>query len=121
MEFYQSNEGHRKKPTLNNPHQMRSGGRDDFTKGPKPKNGGHKEHFTKAPNIRNGGLEKQAKTADTTHHKDPNRTEKAWWRPPANGVQNGPRFMNFGAHGQPRPKEGVISRKESLFQRLFEA
>ncbi len=56
---------------------MISGSGDDFTKAPKPKNGGHNGHFTKAPNIRNGGPKKQAKTADITHHKDPNRTEKA--------------------------------------------
>jgi hypothetical protein len=113
MELNQSNEGQRKKPTLNNPHPFRqdSGGGDDFTKAPKPKNGGHngddftkapkpknggpRKHFTKAPNIRNGGLKKQAKTADITHHKDPNRTEKAWWRPPANEVQKRPRIQEF--------------------------
>jgi hypothetical protein len=83
MKFYQSNEGQRKKPTLNNPHPFRqdSGGGDDITKAPKPKNGGPRGRFTKAPNIRNGGPKKQAKPPDievrNAHHKDPNRTEKA--------------------------------------------
>ncbi len=121
MELNQSNEEQRKKPTLNNPHPFRqdSGGGDDIIKAPKPKNGGPKGHFTKAPNIRNGGLKKQAKTADITHHKDSNRTEKTWWRPPANGVQKRPRIQEFsdGQYGfshQGMQHTGLGQKRELL-------
>jgi hypothetical protein len=47
------------------------------------KNGGLKKH--KKPRITN---QKEVKNSHRkAHHKDPNRTEKAWWRPPANEVQ----------------------------------
>jgi hypothetical protein len=88
MKVNQSDEG-QKNPSLNNPHSSRqvdSGGGDHFTKASN-KNGDRKGHFIKAPHLKNGGPKKQAKSPDITHHKDPNRTAKAWWRPPTNGVQ----------------------------------
>jgi hypothetical protein len=88
MELNQSDEAQRN-PSLNNPHSSRQidlGGGDQFTKAPNT-NGGRKGHFIKAPNLKNGGPKKQAKSVAKTHHKDPNRTAKAWWRPPANGFQ----------------------------------
>jgi hypothetical protein len=36
--------------------------------------------------LKNDGHKKQAKSPDITHHNNSNRTEKAWWRPPTNGV-----------------------------------
>ncbi len=96
MEINQSDEGQRN-PSLNNPHpsrQIDSGGGDHFTKAPNT-NGGPKRRFTKAPNLKNSSPKKQAKSPDITHHKDPNRTEKAWWRPPANGVQKRPPNQGF--------------------------
>jgi Fe-S cluster assembly ATPase SufC len=42
--------------------------------------------------MKNGGPKKQAKSPDITHHKDPNRTKKAWWRPSANEVQITPQM-----------------------------
>jgi hypothetical protein len=45
--------------------------------------------------LKNGGPKKQAKSPDITHHKDPNRTQKAWWRPPANGVEKRPSIEGF--------------------------
>jgi hypothetical protein len=119
MELNQSDEG-QQNPSLNNPHPSRQ-----------VDSGGGGEHFTKASNLKNGGPQKherlkQANPTITnqkevenshrkTHHKDPNRTEKAWWRPPANGIQitpangakNGPKLkdfqvvsMDFSKHGQ---------------------
>ncbi len=85
MKLNQSDEGQRNKTSLNNPHpsrQVDSGGGDHLTKA---LNGGPKGRFTKAANIKNGGPKKQANPTITnqkvmrkTHHKDPNRTEKAW-------------------------------------------
>jgi hypothetical protein len=97
MELNQSDEA-QQNPSLNNPHSSRQvdsgGGEDQFTKAPNS-NGGPKGRFTKALND---GLNKHKKPLITnqkevenshrkTHHKDPNRTAKAWWRPPANEVQ----------------------------------
>jgi hypothetical protein len=82
MELNQSDEGQQKNPSLNNPHPSRQvdsgGGGYHLTKAPNTKNGGRKRRFTKAPNLKNGGPKKQAKSPDITHHKDPNRTQKAW-------------------------------------------
>ncbi len=98
MELNQSGEGQRN-PSFNNPHSSRQvdsgGGGDHLTKA---LNDGPKGRFTKAPNMKNGGLKKHKKPRITnqkeveyshrkTHQKDPNRTAKAWWRPPANGFQ----------------------------------
>jgi hypothetical protein len=103
MELNQSDEA-QQNSSLNNPHRSRQidsgGGGDHFTRAPNT-NGGPKRRFIKAPNIKNGGHNKHKKSPITnqkevesshrkTHHKDPNRTEKAWWRPPANGVQINP-------------------------------
>ncbi len=77
MKFNQLNEKHRKKLALNNSHLMISDSEDDFTKVQKSKNDDLKERFIKALNIRNDDLKKQAKTADITHYKSSNRTEKA--------------------------------------------
>ncbi len=88
MELNQSDEGQRN-ASLNNSHSSRqvdSGGGDHFTKASNT-NGGLKGHLIKAPHLKNGGQKKQAKSPDITHHKDLNRTAKAWWRPPAKGVQ----------------------------------
>ncbi len=89
MELNQSDDG-QQNLSLNNPHSSRQidsgGGGDQFIKASNT-NGGRKEHFTKAPNLKNGGLKKQAKSVAKTHHKDSNRTKKAWWRPLTNGVQ----------------------------------
>jgi hypothetical protein len=94
MDLNQSDEG-QQNPSLNNSHPSRQvdsgGGGDQFTKASNA-NGGPKERFTKAPHSENGGLKKQAKSVAKTHHKDSNRTEKAWWRPPANGVQITPQM-----------------------------
>jgi hypothetical protein len=80
MKLNQSDEGQRKKPSLNNPHpsrQIDSGSDEDhFTKAPNT-NDDLKERFTKAPNLKNDDPKKQAKSPDITHHKDPNRTAKA--------------------------------------------
>jgi hypothetical protein len=96
MELNQSDEGQRN-PSLNNPHSSRqidSGGGDHFTKASNT-NDGPKGRFTKAPNLKDGGPKKQAKSVAKTHHKDPNRTAKAWWRPPANGVRKRPPMEEF--------------------------
>jgi hypothetical protein len=85
MELNQSDEA-QQNPSLNNPHSSRqvdSGGGDHFTKAPNIKNGGPNKH--KKPPITN--QKEVENTHRKTHHKDPNRTAKAWWRPPANGVQ----------------------------------
>ncbi len=95
MKLNQSDERQRKMLSLNSPHSSRQidsgGGGDHFTKAPNT-NGGPKRRFTKAPNMKNGGPKKQAKSPDITHHKDPNRTQKEWWRPPAKGVQITPQM-----------------------------
>jgi hypothetical protein len=96
MKLNQSDEAQRN-PSLNNPHpsrQIDSGDDEDhFTKTPNA-NDGPKRRFIKAPNIKNGGHNKHKKSLITNqkemennHQKDPNRTAKAWWRSPANGVQ----------------------------------
>jgi hypothetical protein len=90
MKLNQSDEEQRNKPLLNNSHpsrQVDSGGDEDhFTKAPNA-NGDLKRRFIKAPDLKNGGLKKQAKAPNIIHPKDRNQTKKAWWRPPANGVQ----------------------------------
>jgi hypothetical protein len=105
MDLNQSDEGQRN-TSLNNPHpsrQVDSGGGDHFTKAPNTNGGGPKGRFTKALN---GGPNKHKKPLITnqkevenshrkTHHKDPNRTAKAWWRPPANGVRKRPPMEEF--------------------------
>jgi hypothetical protein len=45
--------------------------------------------------LKNNDPKKQAKSPDITHHKDPNRTAKAWWRPPANEIQKRPPIEGF--------------------------
>jgi hypothetical protein len=91
MKLNQSDEEQRNKPSLNNSHSSRQidsgSGEDHFIKAPNTKNGDPKRHFIKAPNLKNGGPKKQAKSSDITRHKNPNRTEKAWWRSLTNGVQ----------------------------------
>jgi hypothetical protein len=91
MELNQSDEG-QQNPSLNNPHPSRQidsgGGGNQITKASNT-NDGPKEHFTKASNLKNGGPQKHEclkqanpiisnqKVMRKTHHKDPNRTEKA--------------------------------------------
>jgi hypothetical protein len=76
------------------------------------------EDCIKAPNMKNGGLKKHEclkletqpntnqKEMENDHRNDPNRTQRAWWRPSPNGVQinpkngvqkNGPPFLEFGS------------------------
>jgi hypothetical protein len=87
--------------SLNNSHSSRlinSGSDEDHFIKASNMNDGRKGHFIKAPNMKNGGLKKHKKPLITnqkevenshrkTHHKDPNRTAKARWRPLTNGVQ----------------------------------
>ncbi len=102
MKLNQSDEGQRKKLSLNNSHSSRqidsAGGGDHFIKTSNA-NDGPKGHFIKVSNLKNGGSQKHEcskqanliitnqKLMRKTHHKDPNRTAKAWWRSLTNGVQ----------------------------------